>query len=88
MADNPQITAAWRFAIDLEQRRWDGGVRVVIQGSMRAPVRDGSVTLEAGWRADVFVNAKQRKPDFVLVAETPQQLFTDLAALVSGEIKP
>ena len=86
--EDPQITAARQFAADLETRRWSGGVRVIFQGSMRAVMRDGSMDLQSGWQAEVFIDPKQRKPSFVFVAETPQKLLNDLAALVSGEVYP
>lgn len=66
----------------LETRRWEGGVRVIVQGAMRALIENGQADLEASWRADVFYAPRQRKPSFTLVAETPGQLLHDLASIV------
>lgn len=76
-----QLKAAEAFAASLRKREWDGGVRIVVQGAMRAIVAKGSVDLDASWRADVFTEGRQRKASFTLIAETPEQLFKDLAAL-------
>lgn len=54
---------------------------------MRAPIRDGEVSLEAHWSAEVFYSSRQRKPSFVLVADSVEQLFTDLAALSAGQLE-
>lgn len=70
----------------LEAHRWNGGVRIVVSGAMRAPVRNGNVTLEASWRADVYYVPRTRKPAFTLVAETPEQLLRDLADFI--EVPP
>lgn len=78
-----QIEAANKFAETLQERRWKGGVRIVVQGSMRMIMAKGSADLSAGWRADVFTEDRQRKPTFILIAETPEKLLNDLAALTA-----
>lgn len=82
---NPMMRAYERFAAHLEEHRWDGGVWIELQGAMRAPVRDGNVSLEASYRADVFYDRRKRKADFTLVAETPGQVLRDLAAALDEQ---
>lgn len=83
MNESAQITEAKRLPQVLDAACWDGGVRIVLQGSMRAIVRHGRVDMESGWRADVFYG-KGRRPSFVLVAETPSKVLHDLAALTES----
>lgn len=64
----------------LDERRWDSGVKIVLQGAMRAPIVNGNIELEASWRADVFYGG--RRAAFTLVAETPQQVLRDLADFI------
>ena len=77
--------AVHELAEQLETRRWQGGVRVVVQGAMRAPIANGNVSLEASWRADVYYD-NPRTPAFTLVAETPASLLRDLADFVEQPI--
>lgn len=81
-----QLDSARDLPSILNAQRWAGGVRIVVQGAMRAPIRDGQVSLETSWRADVFYSPKQRKPSFSLVADTAPQLLQDLSALAAGEL--
>jgi hypothetical protein len=66
----------------LDAQRWDKGVRIVVQGAMRAPIRNGQVTMEASWRADVFYPPQMRRAAFTLVADSPAQLLRDLADFI------
>jgi hypothetical protein len=75
-----QITNAKRLPEVLEADMWDGGVKIVLQGSMRAVAKRGSMDLKSGWRADVFYG-KGRKPAFVLVADTPEKVLSDLGKM-------
>lgn len=70
------------LSAQLEAHRWDSGVRFVVQGAMRAPITNGQVSLEASWRADIYYDSKARRPDFTLVAESPEQLLRDLADFI------
>lgn len=79
------IAAAGELAAQVEKQQWDGGVKIVLQGSMRAPIANGQVTLEAGWRADVFYGIVSRRPAFVLVSDTPQGVLRDLAAMIEEQ---
>lgn len=80
-AESPQIAAARELATQLDKARWDGGVRIVLQGSMQAIAKKGSMDLKARWRADVFYG-RGRKPAFVMVADTPAAALRDVAALL------
>ena len=57
-------------------------MRFVVQGAMRAPIRNGQIALEASWRADVFYPPQMRRAAFTLVAESPAQLLRDLADFI------
>lgn len=81
-AESQQIIEARRFGAQVDERRWDGGVRIVLQGSMRAVFERGMVDLKDGWRADVFYG-KGRKPAFVMVADSAPAVLRDLAALLT-----
>lgn len=84
MIESPQIIEARRLGEELDKSRWHGGVRIVVQGSMRAVASKGSMDLSAGWRADVFYG-KGRKPAFIMVADTPAAVLRDVAMLVEGK---
>jgi hypothetical protein len=82
-AAKPDMRAAvCDLGAQLEAQRWNGGVRIVVQGAMRAPIRNGEVTMEASWRADVFYLPQLRRAAFTLVAESPAQLLRDLADFI------
>jgi hypothetical protein len=81
--ESPQIIAARGLPQQLDNSRWDGGVRIILQGSMQAIAKKGSMDLKAGWRADVFYG-KGRKPAFVMVADSAAQVLRDVAALAEG----
>lgn len=63
-----------------DRHRWDKGLTVVLQGSMRAITSPGNVELRDGWRADIR-EPGQRKPAYVIVDETLPALLRQLAAL-------
>lgn len=86
MSSKPDmLAAAGELAERVKAREWEGGIRIVLQGSMRAVTKPGGVDLEAGFRADVFYDTRSRRPAFTLVAETPQQVLRDLAALLDDQ---
>jgi hypothetical protein len=89
MKTKPDMLAAvGELAAQAEAREWDGGIRIVLQGSMRAPITNGQVSLEAGWRVDVFYDSRARRPAFVLVNETPEGALRDLAAIIEEQRAP
>ncbi len=75
-ADIHRVPESIDLAGWLDQRRWDGGVRIVVHGDQ--------ASLDASWRADVFADGgRQRKPTWTLAAATPAELFRFLAELTS-----
>lgn len=81
--ESPQLAEARRLPQQLEESRWKGGVRIVIQGSVQAILKKGSADMKAGWRADVFYG-KSRKPSFVMVADSAAAVLRDVAMLTEG----
>ena len=79
------LAAVNELAAQAREREWDGGIRIVLQGSMRAPITNGQVSLEAGWRVDVFYDSRSRRPAFVLVNDTPEGALRDLAAIIEEQ---
>lgn len=72
----------------LEDRMYDGGVKIIIRGTMRAPVHDGQVTLEPCWIAEVYARANMRVPLIQIVDAEAAGLFAQLAMLSKeGDVK-
>ena len=69
-----------------DAHRWDGRLRITIQGAVRAPIVNGEVTLDAGsWRADIHVGRKQAV--LPIIGDSPADVLRQLADLAeAGEV--
>lgn len=72
----------------LEDRKYDGGTKIIIRGTMRAPIVNGEVTMEPCWVAEIYARANMRVPIIQIVDSEAAGLFAQMAMLAKeGDIK-
>lgn len=72
----------------LDDREWDGGVKLIVQGAMTTKIADGSIDLNPAWQCLIFARANQRVPLVRLMGDSPKELFEQLAMLAeAGEVE-